>query len=77
MISMGVQKMSSEQRLTEQDIALAHASIAKLIAVMKEQAVLLGHPEYLGEDTFGGARGAIAVQRGAAASFELWPFWPL
>lgn len=70
-VQKGAERMFRQGRTTAQDIALAEENIERLVGLMKHQAELLGHPQWLGEDTLGEATKALQVMR-----FELWPFWP-
>jgi hypothetical protein len=71
MIDAGLESMFQEGRTGDQDILKADASLKGFIDLMKQQALLLGHPGWLGEDTFEGA-GREADRLG----FEFFPFWP-
>lgn len=77
LIANGVSRMVEQGRVSADDIAMAESSLSQFIALMKEEAIRLKHPESLGEDTFEGAIIAVTKKRQSLiAGFELWPFWP-
>src|SRR5438067_1598749 len=75
-IAVGVQRMERQRRLAPEDIANARANLAKLIDLMKREAVFLGRPDHLDNAAFQAARRRLRRQ-GSLTAFSLWPFWPL
>jgi hypothetical protein len=76
-IDHGVTRMESEGRVSSQDLEIARRNLEDFVNLMKAEASLRGHPEWLGEDSFGGALQNLDRRRTANAGFALWPFWPL
>jgi hypothetical protein len=70
-IAQGAKRMALERRTAPDDIGMAEQNLERLIGLMKHNAELLGHPQWLGEDTLLSADSALRLMR-----FELWPFWP-
>jgi hypothetical protein len=74
-ITIGVLRMERQRRLTPEDIAKAKANLAKLVDLMKKEAVFLGKPDHLDNAAFRAARRRLQRQASLSA-FALWPFWP-
>jgi hypothetical protein len=73
--TIGVLRMERQRRLTPEDIAEAKANLAKLVDLMKKEAVILGKPEHLDNAAFHAARRRLQ-RRASFTAFALWPFWP-
>jgi len=74
-ITIGVQRMERQRRLTLEDLAIADTNLRKFIGLMKKKAVFLGKPDRLDNATFHAARRRLRRQASLTA-FALWPFWP-
>jgi hypothetical protein len=74
-IAIGVQRMERQRRLAPEDVAKAQANLAKLVDLMKREAVFLGKPDHLDNAAFRAARRRLRRQASLTA-FALWPFWP-
>jgi hypothetical protein len=74
-ITIGVQRIERQRRLTPKDFAIAHANLRKFIGLMKREAVFLGKTDRLDNATFVATRRRLRRQ-GAMTTFALWPFWP-
>jgi hypothetical protein len=68
----GAERMAAQGRTSDTDILQAEEHATKLIGLLRGQAILLGHPAWLGEDTLRAVTDGARLQ----ARFELWPFWP-
>jgi hypothetical protein len=75
LITEGVNRMVLEERVADEDVALACDNLKHFLHEMKVEAVLLGHPEKLTYDSFRSARDLIE-NHAILTSFTLWPFWP-
>jgi cytosine/adenosine deaminase-related metal-dependent hydrolase len=71
MIKAGLEQMRLENRTSASDLFSARGSLATFILEMKNEARTRGHPEWLGEDTTGGAAERLRVM-----GIRLWPFIP-
>jgi len=71
LVEFGAAQLHASSRLSEDDLEAADANLRRFIELMKEQAVALGHPGSLGEDTFEQAGRSLD-----AAKLALFPFWP-
>jgi hypothetical protein len=74
-ITIGVQRMIRQDRVSPPDVTLAHANLIKFIGLLKKEAMYLGHPLRLRSDTLIAAKKRLRL-RASATAFELWPFWP-
>jgi hypothetical protein len=74
-ITIGVQRMIRQNRVAPPDVTLARANLIKLIGLLKEEAMYLGHPLRLDNNTLKATKKRLRL-RAAATAFELWPFWP-
>jgi hypothetical protein len=74
-IAMGVERMEITGRLAPQDLAIARANIRTFIHLMKNEAVVLGRPDRLDNDTLRAAHRRLE-RKGLLTTFTLWPFWP-
>jgi hypothetical protein len=74
-ITIGVQRMIRQDRVAPPDVTLAHANLIKLIGLLKQEAMYLGHPLRLDNDTLRATKKRLRL-RASATAFELWPFWP-
>ena len=75
LIADAANRMMFEERVTDQDVALACANLKSFIHEMKVESVFLGHAEQLKYDSFRAARDRIERQA-VKTSFTLWPFRP-
>jgi hypothetical protein len=86
-IHQGVAQMHADQRLGPRDTTGAAAGLRYLVLALRQQAVLLGHPDWIGEDTLEAVKEEEKRKRalveptapsahGAPPAFELYPFWP-
>jgi hypothetical protein len=71
-IQQGAERMAEQGRTGATDILQAEEHVTKLIGLLRAQAIRLGHPKWLGEDTLQAVTDGARLQ----ARFELWPFWP-
>jgi hypothetical protein len=74
-ITIGVQRMERQSRLTPEDLATAQTNLREFIGIMKREAVFLGTPDRLDNATFRAARRRLQRQA-SLTTFALWPFWP-
>jgi hypothetical protein len=70
-----VNRMVLEQRVADDDVALACANLKRFVHEMKIESVFLGHAEQLNYDSFCAARERME-RHAVITSFTLWPFWP-
>lgn len=71
-IQQGAERMAEQGRTSDSDILQAEEHVTKLIGLLRAEAILLGHPGWLGEDTLQAVTDGVR----RLARFELWPFWP-
>jgi hypothetical protein len=74
-IAIGVQRMIRQNRVAPPDVTLAHANLIKFIGLLKKEAMYLGHPLRLENDTLTATKKRLRL-RASVTTFELWPFWP-
>ncbi len=74
-ITIGVQRMERQRRLTPEDLAVAHSNLREFIGLLKREAVFLGNMDRLDNATFRAARRRLRRQA-SLTTFALWPFWP-
>jgi hypothetical protein len=74
-ITIAVQRMIRQNRVEPQDVMLAHTNLIKLIKLLKREALYLGHPLRLDNNTLRETKKSLRLNASATA-FELWPFWP-
>jgi hypothetical protein len=74
-ITIGVQRMIRQNRVEPQDVMLAHTNLIKLIRLLKEEALYLGHPLRLDNNALRATKKRLRL-RASATAFQLWPFWP-
>ena len=75
LITEAVNRMVLEQRVSDDDMALAGKNLKRFIHEMKVESVFLGHAEQLNYDSFRAARERME-KHAVVTSFTLWPFWP-
>jgi hypothetical protein len=75
LITEAANRMVLEQRVADDDVALACANLKRFINEMKVESVFLGHAEQLNYDSFCAARERME-RHAVVTSFTLWPFWP-
>jgi hypothetical protein len=75
-LNIGVQQMIRQNCVAPPDVTLAHANLIKLIGMLKKEAMYLGHPLRLDNNTLRETKKRLRL-RASATAFELWPFWPL
>ena len=75
LITEAVNRMLLEQRVSDDDVALACTNLKRLVYEMKVESVFLGHAEQLNYDSFRAARERME-KHAVLTSFTLWPFWP-
>jgi hypothetical protein len=75
LITEAVNRMVLEQRVSDDDVALACKNLKRFIHEMKVESVFLGHAEQLNYDSFRAARERME-KHAVVTSFTLWPFWP-
>jgi hypothetical protein len=68
-------RMALEERVADEDVALASANLKRFIHEMKVESVFLGHAEELKYDSFRAARDRME-RHAVITPFTLWPFWP-
>jgi hypothetical protein len=68
-VAQGAERMTLENRVSPNDIALAERNLGRFVGLMKHSAELLGHPDSLGRDTLIAADQALVV-----LAFRPWPF---
>jgi hypothetical protein len=68
-IEQGAERMTVENRVGPADIFTAEQNLGRFVGLMKHNAQLLGHPDWLGEDTLRAADEALIV-----LAFRPWPF---
>jgi hypothetical protein len=68
-------RMTLEERVTDEDVTLASTNLKRFIHEMKVESVFLGHAEELKYDSFRAARERME-RHAVVTSFTLWPFWP-
>ena len=73
-IAIGVQRMIRQNRVSPPDVTLAHASLIKFIGLLKKEAMYLGHPLWLDNNTLIATKKRLRL-RASASGFDLWPFW--
>ena len=73
--TIGVQRMSRQNRVEPQDVLLAHTNLIKLIRLPQQEALYLGHPLRLDNNTLRATKKRLRL-RASTTAFELWPFWP-
>lgn len=71
MIAEGLKKMNTANRTSPTDLLAARGCLATFVLEVKREANVLGHPDYLGEDS----TGAVG-DRFATLAIEIWPFIP-
>jgi hypothetical protein len=74
-ITIGVQRMIRQNRVEPPDVTLAQANLIKLLGLLKTEAMYLGHPLRLDNNTLRATKKTLRL-RASATAFELWPFWP-
>jgi hypothetical protein len=74
-IAMAIERMENEGRLAPKDVALAEANLRRFIALMKTEAVFLGHADRLDQDAFQAVERQLE-RKGFLSLESLWPFWP-
>jgi hypothetical protein len=72
-IAIGVQRMIRENRASAPDVTLAHANLIKFIGLIKKEAMYLGHPLRLDNNTLIATKKRLRL-RASAIGFDLWPF---
>jgi hypothetical protein len=75
LIADAANRMILEERVTDEDVALACANLKRFVHEMKVESVFLGHAQQLKYDSFRAARDRME-QHAVVTSFTLWPFWP-
>jgi len=75
LITEASNRMVLEERVADDDVALASANLKRFIHEMKVESVFLGHAEQLKYDSFRAARERME-RHAVVTSFTLWPFWP-
>ena len=68
-------RMVLEERVADEDVALASANLKRFIQEMKVESVFLGHAEELKYDSFRAARERME-RHAIVTTFTFWPFWP-
>lgn len=71
MIRAGLDKMHQENRISASDLFHARGSLATFVLQVKSEARVLGHPDWLGEDSTAGA-----AERFRVMGIRIWPFIP-
>ena len=71
-IGSAASRVLADGRTSPAELAQVAASLRYLVLALRQQAVLLGHPDWIGEDTLS----ALQQRAKALATFELYPFWP-
>ena len=74
-ITIGVRLMIRQNRVEPQDVMLANTNLIKLIRLLKREALYLGHPLRLDNNTLRETKKSLRLRESVTA-FELWPFWP-
>jgi hypothetical protein len=69
MIAHGTTRMALEHRTAPDDLGTAQRNLARVVGLMKYNAGLLGHPQWVGEDTLMAADQTLVV-----LGFRPWPF---
>lgn len=72
-IGHAVRRVLAEDRTSPDDLTKFAASLRYLVLALRQQAVLLGHPDWIGKDTLAAVQN---FARSGAVKFELRPFWP-
>jgi hypothetical protein len=67
--------MMITSRTGPSDLANARANIRTFVQLMKSEAVFLGQPYRLDEETLRAAHRRLE-RKGLLTTFTLWPFWP-
>ena len=75
LIAMAVERMVIEDRLTPNNLVVAHENLTELIHLMKIESVFLGHSDRLDVEAFHAAHRNLE-RRAMLTPFSLWPFWP-
>ena len=75
LITEAVNRMVLEQRLADDDVALACTNLKRFVHEMKIESVFLGHAEQLKYNSFRAARERME-KHAVVTPFTLWPFWP-
>ncbi len=73
--SLAVERMETEGRLEQEDLATAKDNLRRFVQLMKTEAVFLGHPDRLDWGCFQAAHRRLE-RRSILSQFTLWPFWP-
>jgi hypothetical protein len=74
-ITIGIQRMIRQDRVSPPDVTLARANLIKFIGLMKNEAAYLGTQRRLDGETFRATKKRLRW-RASLTAFELWPFWP-
>jgi len=73
-IAIGVQRMIRQNCASPPDVTLARANIIKFSGLLKKEAMYLGHPLWLDNNTLIATKKRLRL-RASASGFDLWPFW--